>query len=175
MANMLLCWIRTNSPIAAANIATPIVSPHAVGGRVVGLAGGEQPHADEDKDELGRRADRNIDHHAGGGLRARNAALMREPCADDVAADARDRQQCADRFTDPTHPEKAEAARPVRSRKQLPPGGGVKIQGQEMIEGDWRQPPAKREHGGGDLGGAAVDDKKDNEQEAKKRGDDERG
>ena len=27
---MLLCWIRTKSAIAAANIATPIVSPHAV-------------------------------------------------------------------------------------------------------------------------------------------------
>ena len=44
-----------------------------------------------------------------------------------------------------------------------------------MIEGDWREPPAERQHGRGHLGGAAVDNKKDDEQEAKKRGDDERG
>jgi hypothetical protein len=95
--------------------------------RVVGLTGGEQPHSDEDKDELGRRADCDIDHHAGGGLRSRNAALMRKSCAYDVAAHAGDRQQRADGFADPTHPKKAEAAGTVRSRKQLPPRGGVKI------------------------------------------------
>ena len=102
--------------------------PPCRGGRVVGLTGGEQPHANEDKDELGRRADRNIDHHGGGGLRARNAALMGKPGADDVAADASDRQERADGFANPAHPKEAEAPRTVRkSRKQLPPGGGVKI------------------------------------------------
>ena len=107
---MLLCWIRTKIAIAAANMATPIMSPHADCGRVVGLTGGEQPHSDEDKDELGRRADRDVDHHACGGLRSRNAALMHKPRADDVAADAGDRQQRADGFADPAHPKKAEAA-----------------------------------------------------------------
>ena len=68
--NMLLCWIRTKMAIAAANIATPIVSPHAVAAASWVLSGGEQPHSDEDKDELRRRADGDVDHHAGGGLRA---------------------------------------------------------------------------------------------------------
>ena len=85
--------------------------PPCCRGRVVGLTGGEQPHADEDKDELGRRADRNVDHHAGGGLRARNAPLMHEPRAYDVAADAGDGQQRADGFADPAHPEKAAGGR----------------------------------------------------------------
>ena len=43
-----------------------------------------------------------------------------------------------------------------------------------MKQSDWREPPAKDQHGGSHLGGAALDDKKDNEQEAEKRGDDER-
>ena len=89
---MLLCWIRTKTPIAAANTATPIMSPHAVAAAAWVLVGGEQHDSGDDKDELGRRADRDVDHHAGGGLRARNAALMRKSRADDVAADASDRQ-----------------------------------------------------------------------------------
>jgi hypothetical protein len=136
--------------------------------------GGEQRDAGNDKDELGRCADRNIDHHGGDGLRSRDTALMRKSRADDVAADTGDRQQGADGFADPTHPKEAEAARTVRSRKQLSPGGCVKTQGQEMKQRNRQEPPAKDQHGGGHLGGAAVDDKKNDKQEAEKRGDDER-
>jgi hypothetical protein len=103
------------------------------GGRGVGAAGGEQYDSADDKDDLSRRANRNIDHHAGGGLRARNAALMRKSRADDVAAHASDRQQRADGFADPTHPKEAEAAGTPKSREQLSPGDCVKIHGEEMI------------------------------------------
>ena len=101
--------------------------PPGCRGRLVGLTGGEQPYADEDKDELGRRADRNIDHHAGGGLRARNAALVNQPRATTSPPTPATGNNVLTGSADPTHPEKAEAPRTVRRRKQLPPGGRVKI------------------------------------------------
>ena len=73
-------------------------------------SGGEQQNSGDHKDDLGRRADRNVDHHTGRRLRPRHAALLRELRADEVAAHASDRQQRADRFADPSHPNEAEDA-----------------------------------------------------------------
>ena len=139
------------------------------------LSAREQRDSGDDKNGLCRGADSDVDDHAGGGLRPRNAALMGKPGTDGVAAHACDRQQGADGFADPTHPHEAEAAGTPRSRKQLSPGGRVKIYGHKMIQRYRREPPAEDQHGGGHIARAALDDKKDDEQEAEKRSDDQRG
>jgi hypothetical protein len=43
-----------------------------------------------------------------------------------------------------------------------------------MIKRDWREPPAKDQHGRRHFGRAAVDDQNDDEQKAEKPGSDER-
>ena len=104
----------------------------------MGVPDREQRHSGDDKDKLGRRADRDVDHHAGRGLRPWDAPLMRESRAYDVASDASHRQQRADRFADPTHPKEAEDAGTFQSRKQLSPGDRVQIEWREMKQRYWQ-------------------------------------
>ncbi len=85
----------------------PIDTAHATGAAACSLDRiSNRVTPDYDKDQLGRHSDRGVDDNAGRRLRARNASLMGEPRARDVAAHTGDWQEGVDGLADPTDPEK---------------------------------------------------------------------
>ena len=142
-----------------------------------GATGGpqyEQRDPGDDKGHLGDHTHRGVDNHAGRGLRAGNAAQVRQSRACDVAADIGDRQQRIDRFADPSDPGDTDNVGTGRRRQQLSP----RKRGEEHwndVVGCYRQePPADDQHGVGHLAGAAVHNQVDDKRKAKETRDDER-
>ncbi len=141
---------------------------------VVGRAHQQQSHARQYEHQLGRHADRGVDHHARGRRGARHSAQMDEAHAGDIAADARNRQQRVDGFTDPADPDDGEGMRTRGSGQQLPPRQRAEGQRDKVEQGYRDEPPAHHQHRMSHLRSTAVDDQIDDQQEPERTGDDQR-
>ena len=98
--------------------------------------GGEGHDTDNGENELRQDAGGDIDHDARSGNRPRDAPAMQQECAQELAADARDRQQGVDRIRNPADPEQLPDRHALFPGQKHVPGKHIEYENCEPEQAD---------------------------------------
>jgi hypothetical protein len=124
----------------------------------------EQHQAEQGEPRLCKNTKCNIDKYRPGCDWQRSATDGGQTRANNIAANRRRRNKCADCFADPTHPKNSSQRETIGLWEKHPPGDGIeKYRHQKMVSDHRRYPPPGCGDRSADLQGAFTDQQRHEE------------